>query len=78
MNRTTLTPPPPNPSVGRSVLEETPEFYILFCVSICLAATGSLNDYEGRVTDDSQVLPAFCQSLESLLRQGLKGKSVKT
>lgn len=38
-------------------------------------STSSLNQYcdaEGEVTDDSEALPGFCQSLESVLRQGLK------
>merc|ERR1719447_102763 len=36
-------------------------------VSVC-----SVNEKVDIVTDESEVLPAFCQSLESVLRQGLK------
>ncbi|XP_066934092.1 uncharacterized protein [Clytia hemisphaerica] len=37
------------------------------------ASTSTLNEnQENELTDDSQVLPGFCQSLESVLRQGLK------
>ena len=42
---------------------------------LCLhtATTSSLN-IDIDVTDDSLALPGFCQSLETVLRQGLKGE----
>jgi len=48
-------------------------FYI-FSSFLFLATTSTLNEYEGEVNDNSVVLPGFCQSLEAVLRQGLKGR----
>lgn len=36
------------------------------------AATSTLQEHDDVITDASEVLPAFCQSLEAILRQGLK------
>ena len=35
-----------------------------------------MNDRCDVVTDASEALPAFCQSLEAILRQGLKSKLI--
>ena len=41
-----------------------------------LASACIMNDTCDVVTDASEALPAFCQSLEAILRQGLKSKLI--
>ena len=45
-------------------------------ITFILASACIMNDRCEVVTDASEALPAFCQSLEAILRQGLKSKLI--
>jgi len=47
-------------------------YIYLFAWEPIKASTYSMNEIEQVITDTSEVLPAFCQSIEAILRQGLK------
>ena len=53
-----------------------PDSKIFVLIMFILASACIMNDTCDVVTDASEALPAFCQSLEAILRRGLKSKLI--